>query len=65
MELNWEAIKNAKIFTQETSSQQAATEATDELISSLGYNPYNVENIPFLGGVFIWINGQYFGGIRR
>lgn len=24
-----------------------------------------VENTPFLGGVFIWINGQYFGGIRQ
>lgn len=41
MKYSWQAIKNAKIAANDPNPGQAATNG---LISSLGYNPYNVDN---------------------
>lgn len=44
MELTWEALRNAKTFTQNIDSQNASIQATADLIPHLGYNPYNIDN---------------------
>ena len=44
MELTWEALRNAKTFTQNIDSQNASIQATTDLIPHLGYNPYNIDN---------------------
>ena len=43
MRYAWEAIKNKRIFDDENTEAVAAQYATDNLISELGYNPFNVD----------------------
>lgn len=45
MELNWEALRNTRQYVQGDSPADAATFASDRLISDvLGYNPYGIAN---------------------
>ncbi|BAV94499.1 SusC/RagA family TonB-linked outer membrane protein [Ichthyobacterium seriolicida] len=54
MELSWEGLRNSYLYTRDktgslivnpkTTPRQAAQNATDNLISKLGYNPYGVNN---------------------
>lgn len=44
LKLNWEAIRNNNIYTLGQTPTQAAANATNQLIPTLGYNPYNVAN---------------------
>ncbi|WP_048505934.1 SusC/RagA family TonB-linked outer membrane protein [Chryseobacterium angstadtii] len=49
MELYWEALKNSSIV-EGNSPSTAAANATNNLVSSLNYNPYNVNNPVGLDG---------------
>lgn len=44
MELSWESLKNKYMYMNNMSEALAAQNATQTLISNLGYNPYNVNN---------------------
>ena len=44
MRYTWQAIKNNQIYTNKLSDAAASLYATNNLISSVGYNPYNVNN---------------------
>ena len=44
MELSWEALRNTYKYVNNQADALAAQNATNNLISNLGYNPYNVNN---------------------
>ena len=44
MELAWESMRNFNVYGQSQSFDQAAQNATNNLILSLGYNPFDVAN---------------------
>ena len=44
MKYSWEALKNRSMYYDGNSEAAASTYATNNLISSLRYNPYNVSN---------------------
>lgn len=44
MKYSWESIRNARVYYNGSSADVAATYATNNLVSTLGYNPYNVAN---------------------
>lgn len=44
MKYTWQAIKNNQVYTNKLSESAASQYATDNLISGVGYNPYNVKN---------------------
>lgn len=47
--LNWEAIKNHRVYTTGNTEAVAAQYATDNLIANLGYNILNVPNNQIVG----------------
>ncbi|QMU66121.1 MAG: SusC/RagA family TonB-linked outer membrane protein [Flavobacteriaceae bacterium] len=55
LKLNWQAIRNNNIYQLDQSPTDAALNATNQLIPTLGYNPYSVANP-------IDINGQLVAG---
>jgi TonB-linked SusC/RagA family outer membrane protein len=44
MKYSWEAIKNTNQYVNGDSAANAAINASDDLVSALGYNPYGVAN---------------------
>lgn len=44
MKYSWQAIRNNEVYTNGLTPQAAGVAASNTLISSLGYNPYNVAN---------------------
>lgn len=44
MKYSWQAIRNNEVYTNGLTPQAAGVAATNGLIGSLGYNPYNVAN---------------------
>lgn len=44
MKYSWQAIKNGRIMSNGQAPDVAAQYATNNLINTLGYNPYNIDN---------------------
>ncbi len=44
MQYSWQALRNNEVYTNGLTPQAAGVAASNALISSLGYNPYNVAN---------------------
>lgn len=44
MKYTWQAIRNARIVSNGQTPDAAAQYATNNIINTLGYNPYNVVN---------------------